>query len=71
VPERVGASINGYSVIERGIRAHFNDERVRAALAGDTVDLEIDLGTGTAEATAYGCDLTPGYIEENAAYYSS
>ena len=29
------------------------------------------LGVGTGEATAYGCDLTAGYVEENAAYYSS
>jgi glutamate N-acetyltransferase / amino-acid N-acetyltransferase len=71
VPEHLGASINGYAVIERGVRAQFNDERVRAVLAADTVDLEIDLDVGAAEATAYGCDLTPGYIEENAAYYSS
>jgi glutamate N-acetyltransferase / amino-acid N-acetyltransferase len=71
VPERLGASINGYAVIERGVRAQFNDERVRAGLAADTVDLEIDLDVGAAEATAYGCDLTPGYIEENAAYFSS
>ncbi|MBR9990058.1 MAG: bifunctional ornithine acetyltransferase/N-acetylglutamate synthase, partial [Gemmatimonadetes bacterium] len=31
----------------------------------------VDLGAGTAEATAYGCDLTAGYVEENAAYYST
>jgi glutamate N-acetyltransferase/amino-acid N-acetyltransferase len=71
VPDRVGASINGYPVIENGARAQFNDQRVRDALVGDTVDLEIDLNVGYAEATAYGCDLTPGYIDENAAYYSS
>jgi glutamate N-acetyltransferase/amino-acid N-acetyltransferase len=35
------------------------------------VDLEVDLGAGSAEAIAYGCDLTAGYVEENAAYYSS
>src|SRR5919109_4778133 len=71
VPERLGASINGYPVIERGVRAQFNEQRVRDALAGDTVDLEVDLDVGAAEATAYGCDLTPGYIAENAAYYST
>jgi glutamate N-acetyltransferase/amino-acid N-acetyltransferase len=71
VQDRVGASINGYPVIENGARAQFNDQRVRDALVGDTVDLEIDLNVGDAEATAYGCDLTPGYIDENAAYYSS
>ena len=35
------------------------------------VDLVVDLAVGTHEATAYGCDLTAGYVTENAAYYSS
>jgi glutamate N-acetyltransferase / amino-acid N-acetyltransferase len=68
---RVGASINGCVVVEQGTRARFDDERVRAELRGDVVDIEIDLDSGAAEATAYGCDLTEGYIRENAAYYSS
>lgn len=71
VPERVGASINGYPVIELGARAQFNEERVRDALTVDTIDIEVELGVGDAEATAYGCDLTAGYVAENAAYYSS
>jgi glutamate N-acetyltransferase/amino-acid N-acetyltransferase len=71
VADRLGASINGYPVVELGVRSQFNEERVRAALAGDTVDLEVDLNVGASEATAYGCDLTPAYIAENAAYYSS
>ena len=41
------------------------------ALGSEVVDLEVSLGVGSAEATAYGCDLTQGYIDENAAYYSS
>jgi glutamate N-acetyltransferase / amino-acid N-acetyltransferase len=68
---RVGASINGFVVVEDGQRARFDDETVRAQLAGEVVDLEIDLAAGDAEATAYGCDLTEGYVRENASYYSS
>ena len=34
-------------------------------------DLAVSLGAGSAMARAYGCDLTKGYIDENAAYYSS
>ena len=30
-----------------------------------------DLDLGTAHARAWGCDLTEGYVQENAAYYSS
>jgi glutamate N-acetyltransferase / amino-acid N-acetyltransferase len=68
---RVGASINGFVVVEDGQRARFDDDTVRAQLAGEVVDLEIDLAAGDAEATAYGCDLTEGYVRENASYYSS
>jgi glutamate N-acetyltransferase / amino-acid N-acetyltransferase len=65
------ARINGYAVVEGGTRLEFDEAAVRAALENEVVDLEVSLGLGNADATAYGCDLTAGYIEENAAYYSS
>jgi len=40
-------------------------------MQANTVDIHIDLGIGSGTATAFGCDLTEGYIKENAAYYSS
>jgi glutamate N-acetyltransferase/amino-acid N-acetyltransferase len=63
--------INGYAVVKGGERLDFDDAIVRSALTREVVDLEVTLGVGSASATAYGCDLTAGYIEENAAYYSS
>lgn len=65
------AWVNGYQVVGNGQRLEFDDAVVRAALAVEVVDLEVALGAGTATARAYGCDLTKGYIDENAAYYSS
>ena len=65
------AWVNGFQVVQSGARVDFDDARVRAALATEVVDLEVSLGAGDASATAYGCDLTKGYVEENAAYYSS
>ncbi|MDQ3998390.1 MAG: bifunctional glutamate N-acetyltransferase/amino-acid acetyltransferase ArgJ [Gemmatimonadota bacterium] len=70
-PESTDAWINGHAVVRGGVRVDFDVATVRAALATDTVDLEVALGIGDASATAYGCDLTQGYIDENAAYYSS
>ncbi|HEU4584932.1 MAG TPA: bifunctional glutamate N-acetyltransferase/amino-acid acetyltransferase ArgJ [Gemmatimonadaceae bacterium] len=70
-PGRTDAWICGHAVLRNGQRVDFDESEIRAALAGDTVDIEISLGVGVGEATAYGCDLTRGYIEENAAYYSS
>jgi len=70
-PDSTHAWINGHQVVRGGARLDFEDEVVREALRKDVVDLEVDLGVGTASARAYGCDLTKGYIDENAAYYSS
>lgn len=70
-PQSTDASINGFQVVGNGARLEFDDSIVRDALKNDTVDIEISLGVGTASARAYGCDLTQGYIDENAAYYSS
>ena len=70
-PDTTDAWINGQQVVARGHRAAFDDSTVRYELTAETVDLEIALGVGDAAATAYGCDLSRGYIDENAAYYSS
>jgi glutamate N-acetyltransferase/amino-acid N-acetyltransferase len=70
-PESTDAWINGHQVVRGGTRLDFDDATVRAALGVEAVDLEVSLGVGSASATAYGCDLTKGYIDENAAYYSS
>ncbi|HEX4683684.1 MAG TPA: bifunctional glutamate N-acetyltransferase/amino-acid acetyltransferase ArgJ [Gemmatimonadaceae bacterium] len=65
------AWINGHAVVERGSRLEFDEGLVRRTLASEVVDLEVSLGVGDGRATAYGCDLTKGYVDENAAYFSS
>jgi len=71
VPESTDAAINGYQVVRAGSRVDFDDAMVRETLRREVVDLDVSVGAGTASATAFGCDLTKGYIDENAAYYSS
>jgi glutamate N-acetyltransferase/amino-acid N-acetyltransferase len=70
-PTSTDAWINGHAVVVGGQRLDFEDAIVRDTLSSDVVDLEVSLGVGDGEGRAYGCDLTTGYIEENAAYYSS
>jgi glutamate N-acetyltransferase/amino-acid N-acetyltransferase len=70
-PESTDAWVNGHQVLAGGVRTEFDEQGLRTALGSEVVDLEVSLGVGAATATAYGCDLTRGYIEENAAYYSS
>ena len=69
--ESTDAWINGHPVLRRGERVDFDEAALRAALSTDVVDIEVALGVGDSAATAYGCDLTAGYVEENAAYYST
>ena len=71
VPDATDAWVNGHQVVRGGQRLDFDEATVRSALATERVDIEVALGVGDAAATAYGCDLTKGYIDENAAYYSS
>ena len=70
-PANTDAWINGHAVVVGGQRLDFEDALVRQTLSNEIVDLEVSLGVGNGEARAFGCDLTTGYVEENASYYSS
>jgi len=70
-PPMTDAWIGGHPVVAGGQRLDFEDAVVRETLRAEVVDLEVSLGVGEGAACAYGCDLTAGYVEENAAYYSS
>ena len=70
-PATTDAWINGFQVVGHGERLAFDDAVVRETLSREVVDLSVSLGVGDGEAVAYGCDLTKGYVDENASYYSS
>jgi glutamate N-acetyltransferase/amino-acid N-acetyltransferase len=70
-PDVTSATINGIEVLRDGRRSDFDEQALRISLRGDPVEIAVSLGLGDGSATAFGCDLTDGYIKENAAYYSS
>ena len=70
-PQRITVWINDTLVVQDGWRTDFDEAALRTELAGDPIQIRVDLSVGDAGATAYGCDLTHGYVDENAAYYSS
>ena len=70
-PQRLSIWINDTLVFRAGCRTEYDEEALRRELAGDPVEIGVDMGMGEGSATAFGCDLTHGYIDENAAYYSS
>ena len=44
------------------------DADVRALFAADAIEIEVTLGLGDAEATAWGCDMSAEYVRINAEY---
>jgi glutamate N-acetyltransferase/amino-acid N-acetyltransferase len=43
-------------------------DQLSEIMSADHVEIEVELGTGDAEATVYGCDLSAGYVRINADY---
>jgi glutamate N-acetyltransferase/amino-acid N-acetyltransferase len=67
-PERLHVRFGDVSVLQPGFRADASEEAARHALEGPEVTIDIDLGSGLAEAVVWTCDLTSGYVEINANY---
>lgn len=70
-PGRVSAYLQGVPVIAAGRIAPFDESALRERLGEDPVEIVIELAVGMGRGLGLGCDLTEGYIEENAAYASS
>jgi glutamate N-acetyltransferase/amino-acid N-acetyltransferase len=64
-------ALNGIDIYADANKLDYDEEALRKSISGDPVVFQIDLGLGEGGAIAYGCDLTHGYVDENAAYYSS
>ncbi|NLK52448.1 MAG: bifunctional glutamate N-acetyltransferase/amino-acid acetyltransferase ArgJ [Syntrophomonadaceae bacterium] len=69
-PEQIAIWLGEVLVAQEGVETAFNEDEAREALDRETVLITVDLGVGTAEATAWGCDLTFDYIKINASYRS-
>jgi glutamate N-acetyltransferase/amino-acid N-acetyltransferase len=60
--------IQGQRLFENGRPLPFDRAAVRSHLKSDTIRILIDLDSGVATATAWGCDLSKKYVEINAEY---
>jgi glutamate N-acetyltransferase/amino-acid N-acetyltransferase len=66
--DRLSVWIGEHQAFARGTATTLAYEVIRQAMRGETVVLRVDLGAGTEEATAWGCDLTEDYVRINADY---
>ena len=55
-------------VCKNGAGIEFSEEKAKEVLLEDEIEILVDLNSGNAEATAYGCDLTYDYVKINGDY---
>lgn len=65
---RVDLSLGDVSIVRAGVAADYDQAEAKRAVAGLDVYVTVDLHLGEYTATAWGCDLTHGYIDENTTY---
>ncbi len=61
---------DAYVLYEAGAPAPFDPKRVSTALKASHVVVDLDLGSGVAQATIYTCDFGYGYVRINAEYHT-
>jgi glutamate N-acetyltransferase/amino-acid N-acetyltransferase len=73
-PEKVDIYIESNAgslkIVEDGTATNYSEEKATEILSESEVLIRLGLQEGTAKATAWGCDLTHGYIDINADYRS-
>ncbi|MBE3596559.1 MAG: bifunctional glutamate N-acetyltransferase/amino-acid acetyltransferase ArgJ [Hydrogenibacillus sp.] len=67
-PGGVRVALGDVVVFADGAAAAFDEAAAKAALSGREVKITVELTDGDGEATAWGCDLTEGYVKINALY---
>jgi glutamate N-acetyltransferase/amino-acid N-acetyltransferase len=67
-PSKVTIRFGATSVFKKGSPMDCDLEALRQYLRQSEVSIAVDLGIGKASARVWGCDLTEGYVKENAYY---
>ena len=71
-PGKIDVSFSGaagtVSVCRNGAGIPFSEEEAKRVLSGNEIDILVGLNSGTAAATAWGCDLTYDYVKINGDY---
>ncbi len=67
-PDRLECHLGDVCVVRNGTPVAFDEAAAHQALAGGEVTIGVDLHLGAESATAWGCDLTEGYVRFNSEY---
>jgi glutamate N-acetyltransferase/amino-acid N-acetyltransferase len=67
-PDRLDIALDDLQIVAQGVATSYDQAEAKRIMAKNEVAVRVDLHEGDAAATAWGCDLTHGYIDENTTY---
>ena len=67
-PDRLDIALDDLQIVASGIATSYDQAEAKGIMAKNEVAVRVDLHQGDFAATAWGCDLTHGYIDENTTY---
>lgn len=67
-PRKVDLTFAGAPVMRRGAIVTHDRKKIRKRMSGKEVQIHLHLHLGNFSATAWGCDLTHGYVDINVSY---
>ncbi len=70
IQDKLTCKIGGVTVMRRGASCPFDVKAAEAHMAGDTVEIDVNLNLGNGRYTALTCDLSREYITINADYHT-
>ncbi|MEK9727715.1 MAG: bifunctional glutamate N-acetyltransferase/amino-acid acetyltransferase ArgJ [Candidatus Margulisiibacteriota bacterium] len=65
---KLSIQINGHAIFTDGVPLHVKRNDLKKVMSQQDIIISITIGNGDAMATAWGCDLTHGYIDINTEY---
>jgi glutamate N-acetyltransferase/amino-acid N-acetyltransferase len=67
-PDRLDIALDDLQIVAAGVATSYDQAEAKGIMAKNEVAVRVDLHQGEFAATAWGCDLTHGYIDENTTY---
>jgi glutamate N-acetyltransferase/amino-acid N-acetyltransferase len=67
-PDRLDIALDDLQIVSGGVATSYDQAEAKGIMAKNEVAVRVDLHQGDFAATAWGCDLTHGYIDENTTY---
>jgi len=70
VPEKTDLAIGNITIVKGGMGVGADEQALRAVMAESDINVTVDLGLGSAEATVWSCDFSYEYVKINGEYHT-